>query len=127
MNSLAIISNLMSGDGLIIFVFILLFFGAKRLPELARGLGSAVREFAKAKDEIEHEITRAPQIEAPRDTYAQQPQGYTASHATEAPVVGLTGDVPVTPPVVAPPTAAPVEHAPITEEHQHQTSSHPVS
>lgn len=37
---------------LLIFVVILLLFGAKRLPELARSMGKAVNEFKKAKDEV---------------------------------------------------------------------------
>jgi sec-independent protein translocase protein TatA len=32
---------------IIILVVVLLFFGAKRVPELARGLGEGVREFRK--------------------------------------------------------------------------------
>lgn len=43
----------------IIFLIILLLFGAKKLPQLARGLGKSMGEFKKAKDEFEHEITRA--------------------------------------------------------------------
>ena len=43
----------------IIFLIILLLFGAKKLPQLARGLGKSMGEFRKAKDEFEHEITRA--------------------------------------------------------------------
>lgn len=86
MNFLALLPNLAGPDGLIIFLIILLLFGAKKLPELARGLGSAVREFSKAKDDIQSELTRppvstpAPQIETPRDTQPhvasteQQPQ-----------------------------------------------------
>ena len=38
---------------LIIFFVILLVFGAKKLPELARGMGSAVNEFRKAKDDFD--------------------------------------------------------------------------
>ena len=37
---------------LLIFVIILLVFGAKRLPEIARSLGKATTEFKKAKNEI---------------------------------------------------------------------------
>lgn len=33
---------------LLIFLVILLLFGAKRLPEIARGLGESIREFKKA-------------------------------------------------------------------------------
>lgn len=44
---------------IMIFIVILLLFGAKRLPELARGIGKSMGEFKKAKEEFEHEITRA--------------------------------------------------------------------
>ncbi len=37
---------------LIILLVILLLFGAKRLPELARALGQSLKEFKKAKDDI---------------------------------------------------------------------------
>lgn len=37
---------------LIIFLIVLLLFGAKRLPEIAKGLGKAVSEFKRSKDEI---------------------------------------------------------------------------
>ena len=40
---------------LVIFVAILLLFGAKRIPEIARALGRASHEFKKAKDEINNE------------------------------------------------------------------------
>jgi len=43
---------------IIILGIVLLLFGAKKLPELARGLGRGVREFQKAKNEIEDEITK---------------------------------------------------------------------
>lgn len=42
-----------------IFILCLLLFGAKRLPELARGLGKSMGEFQKAKAEIEREIAKA--------------------------------------------------------------------
>jgi sec-independent protein translocase protein TatA len=87
-----LLPNLAGPDGLIIFMIILLLFGAKKLPELARGLGSAVREFSKAKDDIQSEITRpatpAPQIEQPLHTQPHvasteqtaQPQQAPTSH-----------------------------------------------
>ncbi len=40
----------------VIMVVILLLFGAKRLPELARGLGKSIREFKKAADDVKREI-----------------------------------------------------------------------
>jgi len=45
-------------DMIWIFLVALLLFGAKKLPELAKGMGQAVKEFNKAKDEIEKELTK---------------------------------------------------------------------
>lgn len=44
---------------IVIFVVILLLFGAKKLPELARGIGKSMGEFKKAREDFEFEITRA--------------------------------------------------------------------
>lgn len=44
---------------IIIFGIILLLFGAKKLPELARGLGRGIREFKDATNEISDEIKNA--------------------------------------------------------------------
>lgn len=41
---------------LIIFVLVLLFFGGRKIPEVARGLGKGIKEFKKAKDEITDSI-----------------------------------------------------------------------
>ena len=38
---------------------VLLLFGAKKLPEFARGLGKSMGEFKKARNEFEQEIHRA--------------------------------------------------------------------
>jgi len=44
---------------LLIFLVVLLLFGAKRLPELARGLGKGIREFKGAVEGIEKELNEA--------------------------------------------------------------------
>lgn len=67
--NIATFGNFFGPDTLIIFLVILLLFGAKKLPELARGMGQAVREFGKAKDEIEREVTRPPATETPKALY----------------------------------------------------------
>ncbi|MFQ6113046.1 MAG: twin-arginine translocase TatA/TatE family subunit [bacterium] len=41
---------------IVIFLVILLLFGSKRLPELARGLGKGIREFKKATSELKDEL-----------------------------------------------------------------------
>lgn len=42
----------------IIVLIILLLFGAKRIPELARGIGQGIQEFKKASDDIKKEIDK---------------------------------------------------------------------
>ena len=64
--NIAFLPNLAGPDGIMILVIVLLLFGAKKLPELAKGMGQAVREFSKAKDEVHHEISRAPAAELPK-------------------------------------------------------------
>jgi sec-independent protein translocase protein TatA len=43
---------------ILIFLVVLLLFGAKRIPEIAHGLGKGMREFRKAMREAQDEITR---------------------------------------------------------------------
>jgi sec-independent protein translocase protein TatA len=43
-------------EWLIIGLIIILFFGAKRIPDIARGLGRGIREFKDATKEIKKEI-----------------------------------------------------------------------
>jgi len=63
--NIASLFNLAGPDLIIILLIVLLLFGAKKLPELARGMGQAVREFSKAKDEFEREVTRPVDPPAP--------------------------------------------------------------
>jgi len=44
---------------ILVFLIVLLLFGAKKLPQLARGIGKSTGEFKRARDEFEREITRA--------------------------------------------------------------------
>ena len=55
--TIASMLNLMGPDMMVILLIVLLMFGAKKLPELARGMGRAVKEFSAARDEIEKELT----------------------------------------------------------------------
>jgi len=56
---IASILNLVGPDMMVILLIVLLLFGAKKLPELARGMGRAVKEFNAARDEIERELTQS--------------------------------------------------------------------
>lgn len=48
---------------LIILLVVLLLFGAKRLPELAKGLGKGIREFKDATKHVENEFKELDNIE----------------------------------------------------------------
>jgi len=59
-------------DLIVLLVIVLVLFGAKRLPELARGLGQSVNEFKKAKEEFDKEVSKTgeggPGSVAPKET-----------------------------------------------------------
>lgn len=55
----AFIEGIGGPELLMIMFIVLLLFGANRLPDLARGLGRAVREFKKATSGVEQEVRRA--------------------------------------------------------------------
>jgi sec-independent protein translocase protein TatA len=60
MSFLASILNIFEGpQGIFILLLILLLFGAKKLPELARGMGQALKEFHKAKNDFTDELHKA--------------------------------------------------------------------
>ncbi len=67
--------NLGGQELIIILVIILVLFGARKLPELARGMGQAIREFQKAKDDFSEELNRAdePKTKAASSTVATTP------------------------------------------------------
>lgn len=53
MSHLAFVSNFFGPQTIVILLIVLVFFGAKRLPELARAFGQSIREFQKGKDGAE--------------------------------------------------------------------------
>ncbi len=48
--------NLGAGEIILILLVILLLFGAKKIPELARGIGKGMSEFKKGLKDVEDEI-----------------------------------------------------------------------
>ena len=46
---------------IIILVIVLILFGAKKIPEFAKGLGKGVKEFKDAKDDIKKDIEDLPE------------------------------------------------------------------
>ena len=69
-----------------ILAVVLLLFGAKKLPELARGLGKGINEFKKASRDVQDEIERsveepppAPRSPPSNASTASQPQSSAPS------------------------------------------------
>ncbi|HYE78638.1 MAG TPA: twin-arginine translocase TatA/TatE family subunit [bacterium] len=70
----AFLGDIGGGELLLIMLVVLVFFGANRIPELARGLGKGIREFKDATNEIRSEIERAGESRpTPQATTVQAP------------------------------------------------------
>jgi TatA/E family protein of Tat protein translocase len=69
----AFIEGIGGPELLLIMFVVLLLFGANRLPDLARGMGKAIREFKKATSGVEQEVRRA--MEDPPPPPAPRPPG----------------------------------------------------
>ena len=96
-----------TGEIVLICLAILLIFGAKRIPEIARGLGKGIREFKDATNDIKQEITTpspsAPQIQPPQaPPAAYTPPAQPTVHAQPA------AQPPAVPPVAPPPAETPL-------------------
>lgn len=73
-NTTIAIMNLGPQEVIIIFVVILLLFGAKKIPELARGLGKSMGEFKKAREDFEREISKAEDDVKIREAAGKEPR-----------------------------------------------------
>ena len=59
MNIMFGLFNLGGGEIILILAIVLILFGAKKLPELAKGLGTGIKEFKKATREVTDELSSA--------------------------------------------------------------------
>src|SRR6266536_6480676 len=59
LNPMLAIFNLGGGEIILILAVVLILFGAKKLPELAKGLGQGIKEFKKATKEVTDEVQSA--------------------------------------------------------------------
>ena len=71
---LAFLPDIGGGEMMIVLLVVLLLFGGEKMPQLARGIGKAVREFKKAASGVEQEFRRALD-EAPDSPPATKPFG----------------------------------------------------
>src|SRR6476646_8945690 len=90
MTLVASLTNLAGPDLLIILLIVLVLFGAKKLPELARGMGQAVKEFQKAKDEFTDELHKAGNNPAPAAPSVQPAPSTIARTEPSAPAATQT-------------------------------------
>jgi sec-independent protein translocase protein TatA len=72
MNTMLALFDLGGGQILLILALILIFFGARRIPELAKGLGQGIKEFKKATREVTDEIHNAGNDTPPPSSPAKQ-------------------------------------------------------
>ena len=82
----AMLAGIFGGwEVVLIFAVVLILFGAKKLPELAKGLGTGIKEFKKATREVTDEIQNAP-LDTPQPKIASQSQPpATVSQTTTPP------------------------------------------
>lgn len=57
---------------LLILIVVLIFFGPKRLPDLAKSLGKGLAEFKKASEEVKKSIDEAMKEEVPKEEAAKE-------------------------------------------------------
>jgi len=107
---------------LIILVVVLIFFGPKRLPDLAKSLGKGIAEFKKASEEVrkgiedavkEESVEEAPKPPEDLSAYGKTPGSVAAPSVPAKPGPAPSTEVPA-PVSGTPPDNAPVEPAPST-------------
>src|SRR5881392_1238432 len=86
MSLIASFMNLAGPDLIVILLIVLVLFGAKKLPELARGMGQAVKEFQKAKDEFNDELHKAGKSETETAKSEVKPAQSTVPRGESQPV-----------------------------------------
>ena len=59
MNAILLFGMPGMGEWVIIGLFVLIFFGAKKIPEFAKGLGKGIREFKDAVKDVKKEVDNA--------------------------------------------------------------------
>lgn len=81
--SIAFLTNLGWPEIVVILVVFILLFGAKKLPELARGVGKSIKEFKKATSTIEDDLRNAMEEEpAPKKPIETKQSAETKEKAT---------------------------------------------
>jgi sec-independent protein translocase protein TatA len=80
MNVVFAVFGLGGTELMVVMGAVLLLFGPKKLPELARGLGKGIREFKKASNEVTEELERA--VEEPAVPLKKTPPEGSLPHSS---------------------------------------------
>ena len=94
------LESLGGGELLVILLFVLMFFGSKNIPSLARGLGKGIREFKDAMNGVQSEIKQG--------MYEIEKQANVDAQQTKTPLVAE----PVSTPKTEPEPTEPVNEQP---------------
>jgi len=115
--SVLLFLDVSGGELLVVLLFVLLFFGSKGVPEVARTMGRALRQFRDASADVQHEMEKgisdvkkgfdeqrkAFQIEPPEHAQPQSPARPSAMQpSTEDPTPDGEQPAPPAAPEVAP-------------------------
>ena len=104
------LESLGGGELMVIMLFVLIFFGSKNIPSLARGLGKGIREFKDAMNGVQTEIRQGMNEVERQVDQAGNTQPVQKAVTTEAPAkpeaqISDT-EPPATPPTFSPPAGA---------------------
>jgi sec-independent protein translocase protein TatA len=99
--------NVGGGEILLILVVILIFFGPKKIPELAQSLGKGIRKFNDAKAGIETQVKTA--MKEPLEALTGAKQGFETQLRTIAEPLHAELKIPATLTPAAPQPVAPVQ------------------
>ncbi len=103
-----------TGELVLIFMVVLLVFGAKRIPEIARNMGTAMREFKSATREIQRQLDitdNAPPVRPPQYSVSQTKP---AQPVTQQDISSSAPDEPAAPAAEAGPSEAQPESGNLT-------------
>jgi sec-independent protein translocase protein TatA len=81
----ALIGGLQGPELIFLLAIVLIFFGAKKLPELAKGLGQGIKEFKKATKDVQQDLHQAME----EDAVTSAPPRKAADPATTIPQAGI--------------------------------------
>lgn len=105
-------------EWIFIAILALVLLGPKKLPELARGLGKALGELQKAKEDFHREITGVPplpKIQSPEGLQSLQGGGLPEAKPN-LPAASLSSPAPSLEATAAPETPSATAPAPVSEE-----------